>query len=82
MDGELFQFEGSALPARDTITMQDGRVMVQKDGTMLVVSPARSIMMNDGTKVLGDGTVIDFNGRQTKLSKGQILVVEGVVRKR
>jgi hypothetical protein len=38
--------------------------------------------MNDGTKVLGDGTVIRFSGEQSKLSEGQILIIEGVVRKK
>ena len=80
LDGELFKPEGGTLPARDTITMQNGRVMVQKDGTMLALDPARSITMNDGTKVLGDGTVIGFlTGTQTKLAEGQVHIIEGVV---
>ena len=80
LDGELLQPEGGTLPARDTITMQNGRVMVQKDGSMLVLDPTRSITMNDGTKVLGDGTVISFlTGDQTKLAEGQVFVIEGVV---
>lgn len=79
-DGELLTPEGGTLPARDTITMQNGRVMVQKDGTMLALDPARSITMNDGTKVLGDGTVIGFlTGTQTKLAEGQVHVIEGIV---
>ena len=80
LDGELFKPEGGTVPARDTITMQDGRVMVQKDGTMLALDPARSITMNDGTKVLGDGTIIGFlTGQQTRLAEGQVFVIEGVV---
>jgi len=83
LDGELLKPEGGSLPARDTITMQGGRVMVQKDGSMLPLDPARSITMNDGTKVLGDGTVIGFlsDGR-TKLAEGEVLVIEGVVVRR
>src|SRR6185436_14897852 len=82
LDGELFQLEGGVVPARDTITVQNGRVMVQKDGAVLAVEPGRSLIMNDGTKVLGDGTVIHFNGEQSKLTEGQILIIEGVVRKK
>lgn len=83
LDGELLQPEGGSLPARDTITMQGGRVMVQKDGSMLPLDPARSITMNDGTKVMGDGTVIGFlSGEQTKLAEGQVFVIEGVVVRR
>jgi hypothetical protein len=83
LDGELLQPEGGSLPARDTITMQNGRMMVQKDGSMLALDPARSITMNDGTKVMGDGTIISFQGeRTTKLTEGQVFVIEGVVVRR
>jgi hypothetical protein len=82
MDGELFRTEGKALPTRDTVTLQDGRVKVQKDGALLAIDPARSIMMNDGTKVLGDGTVIRFDGERLILNEGEVLVIEGVVRKK
>jgi hypothetical protein len=78
LDGEYFQLNGNAFPTRDTITMQNGRVMVQKNGSMLPVPPTRSMMMNDGTKVLGDGTVISFNGDRTALNEGEILLVQGV----
>ena len=77
LDGEL-RMAGGAMPARDTITMQGGKVKVQKDGTMLTVDPGHSIMMNDGTKVLSDGTIIRFNGVQTKVKEGEILTIDGV----
>jgi hypothetical protein len=80
LDGEILRPEGGALPARDTITMQNGRVMVQKDGSMLSVDPGRTIRMNDGTKVESDGTITSFSGERTQLAEGQIYVVEGVVR--
>jgi hypothetical protein len=79
LDGELLQPEGGVLPTRDTITMQDGQVRVQKNGSMVSVEPGRSIMMEDGTKVLGDGTIIRFNGDRTTLAEGEIVVIEGVV---
>lgn len=81
LDGELFLLEGGKLPSRDTITMKNGRVIVQKDGTRLEVEPARSITMNDGTKVLGDGTVIKPGGERTKLDEGEIITLEGVITK-
>jgi len=79
LDGELFRLEGGTLPARDTVTMQNGRVIVQKDGSQLVVEPERSITMNDGTKVMGNGTIIKSNGEQLTLSEGQIVTLQGVV---
>jgi hypothetical protein len=80
MDGEVFRLGGNSFPARDTITMQNGRVMVQKDGSMLEVDPTRTIMMNEGTKVYGDGRIVSFSGEQSAVSEGQIYIVQGVVR--
>ena len=79
LDGEVFQLQGGALPARDTVTLQGGRVKVQKDGSLLTVAAGRSIMMNDGTKVFGDGKVIKPDGTTTQLAEGQVIVIEGVV---
>ena len=79
LDGELFRLEGGSLPARDSVTMQSGRVSVQKDGSKLNVEPGRSIIMNDGTKVFGDGTVVKFNGERIVLTDGQTLALDGVV---
>jgi hypothetical protein len=81
LDGELLRPQGGTIPAQDTITMQNGQVMVQKEGSMIVVGATRSMMMNDGTKVLGDGTVITFNDRM-KLTEGQVIPIEGVVVRR
>lgn len=82
LDGEVFHLQGGVLPARDTVTMQEGRVTVQKDGSTFPVEPGRSITMNDGTKVLGDGTIVRFNGDRSKLREGETLVIEGVQTRR
>jgi hypothetical protein len=82
LDGELLRLEGAALPAQDTVNLRNGRVTVQKDGSVLTVEPGRTVMMNDGTKVFSDGTVVRFDGETTKLTDGQTLIIEGVVRKR
>jgi hypothetical protein len=81
LDGELFKTKGGALPARDTISMDGGRVTVQKDGSQIAVEPGRTITMNDGTKVFADGTVVRFDGTQVKLREGETLVIEGVIRR-
>jgi len=81
LDGQLFKLDGSSVAAKDTITLSNGKVSVQKDGSLLQVPAGRSLMMNDGTKVFGDGTVLFPDGTQKKLAEGEIVAVEGVVRK-
>lgn len=78
LDGEIFKLDGGSVAARDTITLQGGRVKVQKDGSAITVEPGRSIMMNDGTKVMSDGTVIRASGSQIKLTEGQVVTIDGV----
>ena len=78
LDGEIIELGGKTIPAQDTITLKDGKVIVQKDGSSLEVPPGRSIMMNDGTKVFGDGSVVMNDGTKTNLSPDQILKLEGV----
>jgi hypothetical protein len=80
LDGQMFRLDGQSIPVRDTITLANGKVRVQKDGSMLDVPLGRSMMMNDGTKVFGDGTVVFRDGSTRKLSEGEILAVEGLVR--
>ncbi len=82
LDGQIFQLSGKTIPATDTITLKGGKVIVQKDGSLITVAPGRSLMMNDGTKVFGDGTVLMKDGTKKKLAEGELLTVPGLVTRR
>lgn len=82
IDGQLFTPDGKTIPAVDTISLQDGKVVVQKEGTQLLIGTGRSVMMNDGTKVFGDGRVVSRDGEVTELTEGQVMTIEGVVKLR
>jgi len=82
IDGQLYTLSGELIAAKDTITLQEGKVIVQKEGVQFEVAERQSLMMNDGTKVLGDGTVIKKDGTKFRLTEGQIVTVEGVVKLR
>jgi len=79
LDGDLLTLGGQPLPSQDTISLQNGKVVVQKDGSLLTLRPEQSMMMNDGTKALGNGRVVSKDGTTTTLTEGQILKLEGVV---
>jgi hypothetical protein len=81
IDGQLLTLDGSVLAAKDSVSLQDGKVVVQKDGSLLKINPTQSIMMNDGTKVFGDGKVTKPDGTSIELTEGQIITIEGVVKK-
>ncbi len=81
LDGQILRLDGKGLPALDTVTLSGGKVRVQKDGSQFEVPANRSLMMNDGTKVFGNGRVVMKDGTVKQLADGEILEVEGVVRK-
>lgn len=56
-DGQIFTPEGEELTAWDTVSVSGGKVTLFKDGSLLSLDSNRSMMMSDGTKVFGDGTV-------------------------
>lgn len=80
LDGQLIKLDGAALPATDTATLTAGKVVIQKDGSQLTLRLSQSIMMADGTKILGDGTVINKDGSTARLAEGEVLKTEGVRR--
>lgn len=82
LDGETFDLTGKTVPTSDTITLKDGKVMVQKDGSLMEVPPGRTLMMNDGTKVFGEGKVVMKDGSTKQLVPEDVLKVEGVAPKK
>ncbi|MBI5383641.1 MAG: hypothetical protein HZA90_03040 [Verrucomicrobia bacterium] len=80
LDGQMFKLDGQPIASADTVTLRGGAVRVQKDGSQFAVARGRSLMMNDGTKVFGDGYVVFRDGRTQRLSEGEILTVQGVTR--
>lgn len=77
-DGQLFRLDGTPIPARDTISMKDGRVVVQKSGTLIPLASVQIMGMADGTRVHGDGRVVKPDGTTIQLQEGQTILVEGI----
>jgi hypothetical protein len=81
LDGQLITLDGKFLPVKDSVTMQKGKVIVQKDGSSIPVGANSSITMNDGTRVYGDGRLVKMDGTTSRVAEGQIILVEGVVQR-
>jgi len=77
LDGQVIRLDGISAVTEDTVTLRKGEVIVQKDGVPLTVARSSLMMMSDGTKVYGNGRIVYRDGREEKLSEGQIIVVEG-----
>jgi hypothetical protein len=81
IDGHTLAINGNVIPTQDTVTFKGGKVVVQKEGARIPV--ASSITMNDGTKVLANGTMISFDGRTSRqLKDGETVTLPGAVLKR
>ena len=77
LDGHLLKLDGTPLKAQDTVGMQKGKVFVFKDGTRLELQPAQIMVMSDGSRVQGNGTVTSRDGQIRTLKEGDTLLVEG-----
>jgi hypothetical protein len=77
VDGQLFRLDGTSIPAKDTVTLKNGRVVVQKSGTLISLTPSQIMGMNDGTRVRGDGSIMNRDGTITQLREGQTVLIEG-----
>jgi hypothetical protein len=82
IDGELLALNGQPLPSWDVVSKLDGQLRIQKEGALVVVPSGRSLMMNDGTKVLTDGTLVSSSGSIRGLSVGEYVLLPGVRRVR
>lgn len=78
LDGQIFKLDGSAIGTADTVTRIKGEIVLQKDGGRVTLRPAQTIMMSDGTKVSGNGTVTKPDGTRVTIKEGEILRIEGV----
>lgn len=76
-DGQLFHLDGTPIQAKDTISMKNGRVVVQKSGTLIPLSSVQIMGMDNGTRVRGDGTIWKRDGTTFQLKEGQTILVEG-----
>jgi hypothetical protein len=79
MDGQLFQLDGTPIVSKDTISMKNGHVVVQKEGKMISIMPWQTTGMNDGTTVRGDGLIQKKDGTQSHLVEGQTILVDGAL---
>ncbi len=79
LDGECLKMDGTRLPSHDTVSLKAGKVVVQKDGSLITLQPGQTMGMADGTRVQGDGTVTRPNGQITHLAEDDILIIPGTV---
>ncbi len=78
VDGQLFRLDGTSVLTKDTVTLKDGRVVVQKSGTLITLMPSQIMGMNDGTRVRWDGAIMNQDGTTTQLREGQTVLIAGV----
>jgi hypothetical protein len=64
----------------DGIMMQNGRMMMMKDGKAM--GPMQSDMtMSDGTKMMTDGTMMMKDGTKMNMKEGQMMMKDGTMMK-
>jgi hypothetical protein len=82
LDGQLFRMDGTPVAAKDTVTLKNGVVVVQKDGSLIRLAPVQIMGMNDGTRVHGDGLIQKPDGTSSQLREGQTILLDGALVRR
>jgi hypothetical protein len=76
-DGQMLSLSGQPIPALDQVMMVDGRLVLQKDGSIIPLPVGSNIGMSDNSIVYGTGVVIRPGGEQIALQDGQRLTLPG-----
>ena len=76
-DGQLFRMDGTLVQSKDTVTLKDGHVVLQKDGSLIPLAPVQMMGMSDGTRVYGNGRIQKPDGTTIELREGQTVFIEG-----
>jgi len=77
VDGQMFRLDGTSIPAKDTVTLKDGQVVVQKSGKLIPLGPSQIMGMNDGSRVRWDGTIVKPDGTTIQLQEGKTIFIDG-----
>ena len=62
--------------SQDHIVMQDGRVMIMRNGEMKPMQ--EEMTLPDGTRVMIDGTIWDANGTTRMMAEGETILIQGM----
>ncbi len=73
----MFRMDGTGIMGKDTATLKNGSVIVQRGGKLIALKPGQIMGMNEGSKVYGNGQVQPQNGPATKMDEGQTLLFNG-----
>lgn len=79
LDGQITRLDGVSFSVTDTASWQEGKVVLFKDGGKIVLRPAETMMMSDGTRIGGDGIITRADGSTTLLAPDELLKLSGVV---
>ena len=77
LDGQMLKLSGPSIDSSDFAMFQNGQVTLKKDGSIISLSPNKSMMMSDGSKVFGTGLVHRKDGSRIQLGESQRLNFPG-----
>ena len=77
IDGQILATDGSIIQPKDSVTLRDGKVFIQRDGSQFPLPRNRTMMMNDGSKVYGTGKIEKRNGEVIRLVEGKVVHLPG-----
>lgn len=71
LDGQIIRLSDSAVESTDTAHLEKGKVVLYKDGGRIELGPNQVMVMSDGSRVDGRGTVVRPDGSRVTLKDGE-----------
>ncbi len=68
-------FPAAAMPKEDFLTMQDGKMVRSENGN--TVPMENVVTLENGSKVMRDGTVLTKDGKSSVLQNGEMIRLDG-----
>jgi hypothetical protein len=77
LDGQILKLSDNGVEATDTAQLENGKVVLFKDGGRIELRPGQVMAMSDGSRVDSSGVVTRPDGSRVSLSDGALYKFDG-----
>ncbi len=77
LDGQIVRLKESGIESTDTARLDQGKVVLFKDGGRIELRPGQVMAMSDGSRINAQGTIVKRDGSRTALKEGELYKFSG-----
>ncbi len=77
LDGQIVRLNETGIEATDTARLEQGKVVLFKDGGRIELHPGQVMAMSDGSRIDARGVILKRDGSQIRLKEGELYKFAG-----